>query len=58
MKAARAAIVDRDLKPSNMIEGVEVVRRELDNPLRERDLVTFLAKLVEQHRRSGRTSKP
>lgn len=52
MKPARA-IVERDLKPSNS-DGIEVVRREVDDPLRERDLVTFLAELVAARRRGLR----
>jgi len=45
------AIADRVAPNDN---GVDVVRRETVDPLRARELVTFLAKLVEERRRSGR----
>lgn len=51
---ARPSTHDTKQEVVAQVGGVEIVRREVDDPLRERDLVTFLAKLVEERRRSGR----
>jgi hypothetical protein len=51
VKRARA-IAERDTTPSND-NGVDVVRRATIDPLKHRELVTFLSKLVEERRRSG-----